>query len=120
MKLRADGSVERYKACLVSKGYNQVEGINYTESLSPVAKAVTVLLFLTLAAAKGWALQQVDVNNAFLHGYLHEDFYMTPPAGYRVASYLVCKLERSLYGLKQASHQWNVEFTMKLQDFDFH
>lgn len=73
VKLRADGSVERYKAHLVAKEYNQIEGINYTESSSPVAKAVTVRLFLTLAAANGWALHKLDVNNTFLYGYLDED-----------------------------------------------
>ncbi|KAL0438756.1 UNVERIFIED_CONTAM: Retrovirus-related Pol polyprotein from transposon RE2 [Sesamum latifolium] len=118
-KLRTDGRVERYKARLVAKGYNQVEGIAYTDSFSPVAKAVTVRLFLTLAATNGWALQQLDVNNAFLHGYLDEDIFMTPPEGYQVAPGLVCKLERSLYGLKQASRQWNVELTMKLQEYGF-
>ncbi|KAL2244201.1 UNVERIFIED_CONTAM: Retrovirus-related Pol polyprotein from transposon RE1 [Sesamum indicum] len=119
IKLRADGSIERYKARLVAKGFNQIEGIDYTESFSPVAKAVTVRLFFTLAAARGWALEQLDVNNAFLHGYLEEDIYMIPPAGYKVNPGVVCKLERSLYGLKQASRQWNVELTLKLQQFGF-
>ncbi|KAL0404350.1 UNVERIFIED_CONTAM: Retrovirus-related Pol polyprotein from transposon RE1 [Sesamum radiatum] len=118
-KLRADGSVERYKTRLVAKGYNQVEGIDYTDSFSPVAKAVTMRLFLTLVAANGWALQQLDVNNAFLHGHLDEDIYMTPPDGYPVKPSLVCKLERSLYRLKQASRQWNVELTVQLQKFGF-
>ncbi|KAL2242369.1 UNVERIFIED_CONTAM: Retrovirus-related Pol polyprotein from transposon RE1 [Sesamum indicum] len=119
IKLRADGSVERCKARLVAKGFNQVEGVDYTEIFSPVAKAVTIRLFFALAAARGWVLEQLDVNNAFLHGYLQEDIYMTPPAGYKVDSGLVCKLERSLYGLKQASRQWNVELTLKLQQFGF-
>ncbi|KAL2246506.1 UNVERIFIED_CONTAM: Retrovirus-related Pol polyprotein from transposon RE2 [Sesamum indicum] len=89
IKLRADSSIERYKARLVAKVFNQVEGIDCNESFSPVAKAVIVRLFFTLAAAKGWILHQLDVNNTFLHGYLDEDIYMVPPAGYNVESGLV-------------------------------
>ncbi|KAL2227763.1 UNVERIFIED_CONTAM: Retrovirus-related Pol polyprotein from transposon RE2 [Sesamum indicum] len=118
-KLRADGSVERYKARLVAKGFNQIAGVDYTDNFSPVAKPVTVRLFLSLAAARGWPLHQMDVNNAFLHGFLDEDLYMVPPEGYRVQPGLVCKLLRSIYGLKQASRQWNVELTAKLTEFGF-
>ncbi|KAL2228641.1 UNVERIFIED_CONTAM: Retrovirus-related Pol polyprotein from transposon RE2 [Sesamum indicum] len=118
-KLRADGSIERYKARLVAKGFNQIAGVDYTDNFSPVAKPVTVRLFLSLAAARGWPIHQMDVNNAFLHGHLDEDLYMMPPEGYKVESGVVCKLERSIYGLKQASRQWNVELTAKLKDFGF-
>ncbi|KAL2239042.1 UNVERIFIED_CONTAM: Retrovirus-related Pol polyprotein from transposon RE2 [Sesamum indicum] len=118
-KLRADGTVDRYKARLVAKGFNQIEGIDYTESFSPVAKSVTVRLFLAIAAAHSWPIQQLDINNAFLHGYLEEDIYMVPPEGYEVPPNMVCKLQRSLYGLKQASRQWNAEFTLKLTAYGF-
>ncbi|KAL0300227.1 UNVERIFIED_CONTAM: Retrovirus-related Pol polyprotein from transposon RE2 [Sesamum angustifolium] len=118
-KLRADGSVERYKAHLVAKGFNQIPGVDYNDNFSPVAKTVTVRLFLALAAARGWPLQQMDVNNSFLHGHLNEDLYMTPPEGYSVEPGLVCKLESSIYRLKQASRQWNAELMLKLTDFGF-
>ncbi|KAL0302911.1 UNVERIFIED_CONTAM: Retrovirus-related Pol polyprotein from transposon TNT 1-94 [Sesamum radiatum] len=118
-KLWADGSIKRYKARLVIKGLNQIEGVDHTDNFSPVAKTVTVHLFLTLAATYGWPLHQLDVNNAFLHGYLEENLYMIPPKGYSVAPDLVCKLESSIYRLKQASRQWNVELTLKLTDFGF-
>ncbi|KAK4395433.1 Retrovirus-related Pol polyprotein from transposon TNT 1-94 [Sesamum angolense] len=106
-------------ARLVAKGYNQVEGIDYIESFSPVAKAVTVRIFLAIAAGYAWPIQQLDINNAFLHGYLDEDLYVDPPEGYSVEPGFVCKLERSLYGLKQASRQWNLEFTHKLEQYGF-
>ncbi|KAL2251561.1 UNVERIFIED_CONTAM: Retrovirus-related Pol polyprotein from transposon RE2 [Sesamum indicum] len=83
-KLRADGSVERYKARLVAKGFTQIPGVDYTENFSPVEKPVTVRVFLSIAAAHNWPLQQMNVNNVLLHGYLEEDLYMKPPEGYPV------------------------------------
>ena len=79
--------------------------------LHPWQKMTTVRLVLAIAASKGWSLQQMDVKNAFLHGDLKEEIYMTPLLGlFSTHSSDVCKLNRSLYGLKQAPRAWFDKF----------
>eukprot|EP00253_Pinus_taeda_P004608 PITA_04608 len=102
-KYGPDGKVDKHKARLVAKGFSQVEGIDYTETFSLVAKMNSVCLVLSLAASFKWEVHQMDVKSAFLHGDLHEEIYMEQPLGFiQKDSSLVCRLKKSLYGLKQA------------------
>ncbi|KAK8914337.1 hypothetical protein KSP39_PZI023872 [Platanthera zijinensis] len=111
-KVKADGTVEKYKARLVAKGFSQVEGVDYDEIFSPVAKLTSIRMVLSLAAVHDLEIEQMDVKTAFLHGDLEEEIYMRQPEGFEAKGKedQVCRLKKSLYGLKQSPRMWYQKF----------
>jgi hypothetical protein len=101
-KLKADGFLDRYKVHWVLRGFTRRPGVDYDETFSPVVKPATVWTVLILAVSKGWPVYQLDVKNTFLHGTLSETVYCSQSIGFvdPVHPQLVCRLNKSLYGLK--------------------
>ena len=102
--MRPDGTIEKYKARLIVKGYTQKEGDDFFDTYSPVARIATIRVLLALAASYGLHVHQIDVKTTFLYGELEEEIYMEQPDGFVVPGEenKVCRLIKSLYGLKQA------------------
>jgi len=120
VKYSLDGSIQRYKARVVIRGDHQIAGFDVNETFAPVAKMTSVRIFLSVAVAKGWELHQMDVNNAFLHGDMNEEVYITVPPGFMVVSpNKVCRLRKSLYELRQAPRQWFAKLSSKLEEYGF-
>ena len=115
------GNIERHKARLVAKGFTQREGIDYTETFSPVSKKDSLRIVMALVAHLDLELHQMDVKTAFLNGDLEEEVYMKQPEGFssKDGEHLVCKLNKSIYGLKQASRQWYKKFHEVITSFGF-
>jgi len=96
IKHKSDETLDRYKAHLVAKGYTQLEGLDFLDTFTPITKLTTLRLLLAVAAANDWYLKLLGVNHAFLHGDLHEEFYMQPPPG------LSLPTPRHVYKLQQS------------------
>ena len=111
-KRDAKGHVERYKAILVAKGYSQREGIDFKETFSPVSIKDSLCIIMAIVANFDLELHQMNVRIDFLNGDLVDDVYMSQPIGFEEVGkeHMVCKFQKSIYGLKQASRQWYLKF----------
>ena len=113
--MKADGSIDKYKARLVIKGYKQREGLDYFDTYSPMTRINSIKMILAVAALRNLEVHQMDVKTTFLNGDLEEEIYMEQPEGFIVSGQekKVCKLVKSLYGLKQAPKKWHEKFDIQ-------
>jgi hypothetical protein len=108
IKHAANGSIEKYKARFVARGFSQVEGVDYDETFAPVARHTSIRSIIALATSMVWKLHQMDVERAFLNGEIEEEVYIEQPEGFVIHNEKshVCRLKEALYGLKQAPRAW--------------
>ena len=120
-KRDSKGKVEKFKARLVAKGFTQREGVDYEATFSPVSSKDSFRVIMALVAHFDMELHQMDVKTAFLNGDLNEEVYMMQPEGFVAndSGKLVCRLKKSIYGLKQASRQWYLKFHSVVASYGF-
>ena len=105
----------------MAKGYSKKSGFDYEETFSPLAMIKSIRILLSIATYYDYEIWQMDVKTAFLNGYLEENIYMMQPDGFitKGQGHMVCKLHKSIYGLKQASRSWNKHFDQVIKSFGF-
>ncbi|GJR35673.1 retrovirus-related pol polyprotein from transposon TNT 1-94 [Tanacetum coccineum] len=120
-KMKADGTVDKYKARLVIQGFRQREGLDYFDTYSPVTRITSIRTIIAIAALRNLEIHQMDVKTAFLNGDLEEEIYMNQPEGFIAPGQegKVCRLVKSLYGLKQAPKQWHQKFDHTMLESGF-
>ena len=119
IKKNSDGSVEKYRARLVAKGFTQTPGVDYTLTYAPVAGVGTIRVAIACAIERGWLMHQYDVTSAYLNSPLREEVYMSQPIGFvkKGQEHLVCKLKKANYGLKQSARAWNDTFNSGMEKY---
>jgi Reverse transcriptase (RNA-dependent DNA polymerase) len=123
LKRKVDGSIDKYKACLVTRGFTQIYSVDYYDTYSPVMRLASFCLILAIAACNNWEVEVFDFNSAYLNGELNvdEEIYMQELLGYETATGdKVKKLLKALYGLKQAGCKWYDVLYGVLTDLGFH
>lgn len=118
-KTKPDGSLERFKARLVARGFSQIHGEDYDQTFAPTVRTDTLRIFLAMVAANDLECRQYDVKNAFTESSLRERIYLSPPKGVHVTPGLQLRVLRSLYGLKQSARDWNLLCKSELQKLGF-
>jgi len=121
IKQGVNGEVERYKARLVPRGFTQTYGVDYNETFAPVEKFTSIHCILALATLEDMEIHQMDMKTTFLNGELEEEIYMEQPQGFmhQGGEHLVCKLHKSLYGLKQPPRAWNQKLDTFFKSVEF-
>lgn len=119
-KLKRDenGNISRYKARLVAQGFSQKFGEDYDEVFAPVARSATFRILMSIAGVNNYYVKQFDVKTAFLNGHIEEEIYMKQPPGFEKGT-KVCRLKKSLYGLKQSARAWNKILHETVMSFGF-
>ncbi|XRB16268.1 retrotransposon protein [Pseudoscourfieldia marina] len=119
IKLNSDGSIARYKARLVAQGFSQIHGVDYCETYAPVVQYQTLRTLLAIYSARGFYFGQIDVETAYLYALVQELIYMRPPKGTNYGPNKICRLLKSLYGLKQAGRNWYLDLKDYLVELGF-
>jgi hypothetical protein len=122
LKRKANGSINKYKARLVARGFTQIYGVDYYDTFSLVARLASFRVLMALVARFGWELEAFDFNSAYLNGELdkNEEIYMQEPPGYKSLGEFVKLLLKAIYRLKQAAVKWYCVLRRMLTDLGFH